>query len=165
MAKEKKVVEEGVKEDARLCVYEVGYHMVPTIAEENLGGEVTSFKDFFTANGATFISDEYPKMMELAYEMSRSINNKKQKFLYGYFGWIKFECTTEQGKVIKEALDKNEKLIRYLMIKTVRENTMSVKRPYGKPDGARRRSTPRVAEDKGPINEETIDKEIEALVV
>jgi ribosomal protein S6 len=165
MAKEKKVVEDSVQDDARLCVYEVGYLMVPTIAEESLGEEVTLLKDFFTANGAVFISDEYPKMMELAYEMTRSINNKKQKFNTSYFGWVKFECTTEQGKIIKEALDKNEKLIRYLMIKTVRENTMSVKRPYGKPDGARRRQTPKAVEDKGPINEETIDKEIEALVV
>jgi len=165
MAKEKKVVEESVKEDARLSVYEVGYHMVPTIAEENLGEEVTLFKDFFTENGATFISDEYPKMMELAYEMSRSIANKKQKFSYSYFGWVKFECSTEQAKVIKDALDKNEKLIRYLMIKTVRENTMSVKRAYGKPDGRSRRQAPKTTEEGAPINEETIDKEIEALVV
>lgn len=165
MAKEKKVVEGGAKEDARLCVYEVGYLMVPTIAEENLGEEVTIFKDFFSESGVSFISDEYPKMLELAYEMSRSIQNKKQKFSYGYFGWVKFECSTDQGKVIKEALDKNEKLIRYLMIRTVRENTMSVKRPYGKPNGRIHRQTPKVAEDKGPINEETIDKEIDALVV
>ena len=116
------------EKEIRLNVYEVGYLMIPTIAEENLGGEVTLFKDMFTENGAVFISDEYPKLMELAYEMSRSIENKKQKFSYGYFGWVKFECTTEQAGVIKNILDKNEKLVRFLMIKTVRENTMSVKR-------------------------------------
>ncbi len=167
MAKVKKVVEEGNSSEEvefRVSVYEVGYHMVPTIAEENLGEEVTVFKDMFLENGAVFISDEYPKLMELAYEMSRSINNKKQKFSYGYFGWVKFECTTTQAKVIKDILDKNEKLVRYLMIKTVRENTMSVKRAYGKQDGPRRRIAPK-AEETAPINEETIDKEIDALVV
>jgi len=163
MAKEN-IEENGDAKEAKLSVYEVGYIMVPTIAEENLGGEVTAFKDTLTEQGVSFISDEYPKMMELAYEMSRSIANKKQKFSYGYFGWVKFECTTAQAKVIKEGLDKNEKLVRYLMIKTVRESTMSTKRPYGKTDGAKRRSTPRV-EETGPINEETIDKEIDALVV
>ena len=162
MAKEN--IEEVVDaKEAKQSVYEVGHIMVPTIAEENLGGEVTSFKDTLTEQGVSFISDEYPKMMELAYEMSRSIANKKQKFSYGYFGWVKFECTTAQAKVIKEWLDKNETLVRYLMIKTVRESTMSAKRPYGKTDGAKRR-TPR-AEEAGPINEETIDKEIDALVV
>ncbi len=167
MAKKKEVVEseEGVEESGvKASIYEVGYIMVPSIAEENLGGEVTSFKDTLTDIGVTFISDEYPKMMELAYEMSRSIMNKKQKFSYGYFGWVKFECSTDQAKVAKDMLDKNEKLVRYLMVKTVRESTMSAKRPYGKTDGAKRRFTPKV-EETGPINEEVIDKEIDALVV
>lgn len=165
MAKTKKV-EENVEEEkeVRLGVYEVGYLMVPTIAEENLGEEVTSFKDMFIEKGAVFISDEYPKLIELAYEMTRSILNKKQKFSYGYFGWVKFECSTSVAKEIKDLLDKNEKLVRYLMIKTVRENTMSVKRPYGKQDGSKRR-TVRKTEEVEVINEETIDKEIEALVV
>jgi len=167
MAKTKKdSIEEVVSEEkeVRLSVYEVGYLMLPTIAEESLGGEVTLFKDMFTENGAVFISDEYPKLIELAYEMSRSIENKKQKFSYGYFGWVKFECTTDQIKAIKNILDKNEKLIRFLMIKTVRENTMSVKRSYSKQDGAKRRPVTKT-KDAEPINEEVIDKEIDALVL
>ncbi len=165
MAKIKEVVADpSLDTDTKSSIYEVGYIMVPSIPEENLGGEVSSFKDSLADMGATFISDEYPKMLELAYEMSRSIQNKKQKFSYGYFGWVKFECSTHAGKIIKDALDKNEKLVRYLMIKTVRESTMSSKRPYGNKDGYKRRSSPK-AEDSLPINEETIDKEIEALVV
>ncbi len=167
MAKKNEVeveVELSEKEGGKMSVYEVGYIMVPTIAEENLGGEVTSFKDTLAEQGVTFVSDEYPKMMELAYEMTRSINNKKQKFSYGYFGWVKFECTTESARVIKDALDKNEKLVRYLMIKTVRESTMSAKRPsYNKEGGNKRRV--QKSEESGPINEEVIDKEIDALVV
>jgi len=166
MAKTKEVVvdADSVDTDVKSSIYEVGYIMVPSIPEENLGGEVTVFKDSLTEMVATFISDEYPKMLELAYEMSRSIANKKQKFSYGYFGWVKFECSTTSAKVIKDMLDKNEKLVRYLMIKTVRESTMSSKRPYSNKDGFKRRSTPK-AEESLPINEETIDKEIEALVV
>lgn len=167
MVKTKIVVETEDLEniDSKSSVYEVGYLMVPSIPEENLGGEVTNFKDSLAEKGAVFISDEYPKMLELAYEMSRSIANKKQKFSYGYFGWIKFECSTANAKIIKEFLDKNEKLVRYLMIKTVRESTMSViKRTYGKQDGGRRRFTPKIEETQ-VINEEVLDKEIDALVV
>ena len=169
MARTKKEVEiEGVlgeEKEVNLSVYEVGYIMLPTIAEEKLGEEVTIFKDMFIEKGATFISDEYPKLIELAYEMSRSIENKKQKFSYGYFGWVKFECTTAQAQIIKEILDKNEKLVRFLMIKTVRENTMSVKRSYSKQDGAKRRTSTTKTKEAEVINEETIDKEIDALVV
>ncbi len=166
MAKVKEIVEgEDVEISApKTSIYEVGYILLPSIAEENLGGEVTEFKDSLSEKGAIFISDEYPKMMELAYEMSRSIANKKQKFSYGYFGWVKFECTPEQSRLIKEDLDKNEKLIRYLMIKTVRESTMSTKRLYNKQDGSKRKFSPKT-EEALPINEEVIDKEIDALVV
>jgi ribosomal protein S6 len=157
-------MEENNEVEGKISVYEVGYLMIPGIAEENLGAEVTEFKDGLREQGVTFVADEYPKMMELAYEMSRSIANKKQKFSYGYFGWVKFECTPAQARVIKNALDKNEKLIRYLLIKTVRESTMSSKRPYGKPEGAKRRTTTRT-EKQESINEEVIDKEIDALVV
>lgn len=164
-AKESKVEVVGEEEAVKLGVYEVGYIMVPSIAEEGLGAEVTVFKDFLTANGAVFIADEYPKMTELAYEMSRSIANKKQKFSYGYFGWVKFECTPAQAKIIKGLLDKNEQLVRYILIKTVRESTMSPKRQYGKSEGSsKKRYTPKT-EEVVPINEETIDEEIDALVV
>lgn len=167
MAKIKEEVELGENNEEvkiKTSVYEVGYLMLPSIAEENLGSEVTLFKDFLSENGAVFISDEYPKMIELAYEMSRSIANKKQKFSYGYFGWVKFECGTDQARIIKEGLDKNEKLIRYLMIKTVRESTMSTKRLYNKQDNLKRKSSVK-SEESLPINEEVIDKEIDALVV
>jgi len=164
MAKKNEEEVVGEEKEARLGVYEVGYIMLPTIAEENLGEEVTLFKDMFTEQGATFISDEYPKLIELAYEMTRSIANKKQKFSYGYFGWVKFECNTSQATLIKDILSKNEKLVRFLMIKTVRENTMSVKRAYGKQEGGKRRPAQK-QEEALPINEEVIDKEIEALVV
>jgi ribosomal protein S6 len=150
---------------ARTEVYEIGYLMVPSIAEENLGAEVTAFKDLLTSHGVTFISDEYPRMMELAYEMSRSIMNKKQKFSYGYFGWVKFEVSTDHTVAIKEMMDKNEIFIRYLMIKTVRENTMSAKRAY-KADGPRRKTThTKTDAEQAPIDEEAVDKEIDALVL
>ncbi len=171
----KKVVENIVEDQSMLrqCVYEVGYHMVPTIAEENVGEEVTILKDMLAENGANFISDEYPRLMELAYEMTRSIANKKQKFTTGYFGWVKFECTPEEAKTIKELLDKNEKLVRYLLIKTVRENTMSPKRTYPKQDNKKRipsrvKEASETVESSDPVeevNEAEIDKEIDALVV
>ncbi len=157
-------MEEEIKE-ARKGIYEVGYIMVPTIAEEELGAEVTNFKDSFLEQGAVFVSDEYPQMIELAYEMTRSIKNKNQKFSNGYFGWVKFECTTIQCKVIKDNLDKNEKLIRYLLIKTVRESTLSSKRSFGRQDGSRRKTNIKKDGVVKKIDEKVIDKEIEALVV
>jgi ribosomal protein S6 len=169
MAKTKEIVM-AETEEARMTVYEVGYIMVPTIAEESLAVEVTTFKDSLAKEGATFIADEFPKMTELAYEMARSIANKKNKFSYGYFGWVKFEASTEHAKVIKSMLDKNETLVRYLMIKTVRESTLGSKRPYGKESSSKRRTHSKdeevaVASTEEASAPEVMDKEIDALVV
>lgn len=153
------------EKESSVSIYEVGYIMVPTIAEENLASEVGDFKDALLKKGAIFISDEHPKMLELAYEMSRSINNKKQKFSYGYFGWVKFECTTIEARAIKEMLDKDEKLVRYLFIKTVRENTMSSKRSFVRSENTRKRPTSKTEEPNEEIDETVIDKEIDALVL
>lgn len=152
-----------MEKETKLSVYEIGYILVPSIAEENVGSAVTDIKDMLLANGATFIADEYPKMMELAYQMERSIANKKAKFTTGYFGWVKFEVDASVINTIKDIMDKNESVIRFLLIKTVRESTLAPKRAYT--GGARRKVTPKDESKAGPINEEVIDKEIDALVV
>ncbi len=153
-----------MEKEPKMQVYEVGYIVVPTVAEELLGGEVTALKDMLTSNGASFIADEYPKMMELAYEMSRAIANKKQKFTNGYFGWVKFEMSREGIVAAKAELDKNESVIRFLITKTVRESTMSPKRTYTK-EGVKRKVATKSDEPAEAINEETIDKDIDALVL
>lgn len=157
-----------MEKETKMSVYEVGYLLVPSIAEENVGGEVTKLKDILAENGAQFISDEYPKLIDLAYEMSRNISNKKTKFATGYFGWVKFEMSAEGVLKSKDALDNNESIIRFLLIKTVRESTMAPKRSY-KQEGSKRRTKVSAdnsaPEEEQSIDEETIDQDIEALVV
>lgn len=152
-----------MEKESKMSVYEIGYILVPTIAEENVGSAVTALKDMLSANGASFISDEYPKMMELAYQMERDIENKKTKFTTGYFGWVKFEIPASAIGAVKDLMDKNESVIRFLLVKTVRESTLAPKRSYT--GGTRKKSTPKDEAKAEPINEEVIDKEIDALVV
>lgn len=158
-----------MENDKKMNVYEVGYLFVPTILEENVGGEVTRLKDALATHGSIFISDEYPKLLDLAYEMSRTISNKKAKFNKGYFGWIKFEMPVDEALKVKTMLDMDESLIRYILIKTVKENTISQKRAYTKSDSRKKSSSDGKTEEKEEvkesIDEETIDDEIEALVV
>ncbi len=158
-----------MEKETKMSVYEVGYLLVPTVAEENVGGEVTALKDMLSENGAQFIADEYPKMMELAYQMERHIANKKAKFTTGYFGWVKFEIPTENINAVKVKLDGNESIIRFLLIKTVRESTMAPKRGFGSKEGGARRKVATKGDEEAvvaeAINEETIDKDIDALVI
>jgi ribosomal protein S6 len=105
-------------------VYEVGFHIVPAVSPEKLPGEVDAIKAVLSGNNATTISEEFPKLRTLAYQMVKAIGPARHKYDTAYFGWIKFEAAPEAAIEIKKAMDANEKVLRYLLIKTARENTL-----------------------------------------
>lgn len=146
-------------------IYEVGYLLVPNIPEEEIGAEYGNLKELVASLGGVVISDEMPKMIGLAYQMTKVVSNIRHKYDNGYFGWIKFEIDPENVLDLKKKLDMDAKVIRFLITKTVRENTIASKRFVGK--DMIRRKPPVKKDDEGPvaeINKEEIDKEIEALV-
>jgi ribosomal protein S6 len=119
MEKVEKQLEEG-----GLQVYELGYHIVSTVAEENLSKEAEALKAIVLRDGGSLVSEGEPKLINLAYSMTKSVADTKKKFNTAYFGWIKFETKSELMPSIKKAVDANPHVLRYLLIKTVRENTM-----------------------------------------
>lgn len=114
---------ETVKTD-KATVYEVGYHIVPSVSPENLPKEVDAIKAVLGGVKATVISEEFPKLRNLAYEMVKVIGPNRRRYDTAHFGWIKFEAGADTMVLIKKALDANENILRYLLIKTARENTL-----------------------------------------
>jgi ribosomal protein S6 len=106
-------------------VYELGFHIIPTVPEENLAGEVSGIKDPIEKLKGSFISEEFPRNIALAYTMDKTIAGKKQRFNNAYFGWVKFRLDPGHLKEIKESADANENILRYILIKTVAEDTMT----------------------------------------
>jgi ribosomal protein S6 len=149
------------EKDAR--VYELAYLFVPLLTEETVAASFGNLKALLEKHGAQFISEEMPKMMDLAYQMSRIIENKKTWFDNGYFGWVKFSATEEAVLEIKKAIDLSEKVLRHLLITTVAENTL-----YGAKlapvEKAPTLSTDKV-EEKAEVSQEDLDKSIDKLVI
>ena len=107
--------------------------------------------------GGEFISEEMPRMMPLAYEMTKVISNVNNRFNDAYFGWIKFEMTTENILNLKAKLDLETNIIRFLITKTVHENTIAQKK-FTPKDGLRKRAKKEENEEALPMNEEEVDK-------
>lgn len=145
-------------------IYELGYLFVPTIAEENILGKFSELKSYLEKKGATFIQEELPKMMTLAYEMSKTISNKKTWFSSAYFGFIKFEIEPSVIDSINKELARDEDLIRFLIVSTVRENTMIGKKLHQTRDRRVRTSKEEGSVAETPLTEEQIDAEIDAMV-
>ena len=150
------------RDDAR--IYEVGYLIVPTVPEERLGAEVTALKDILDRAKAIVISEEFPKMTNLAYAIRKAVAGKYHRFNTGYFGWIKFEVDAESAPAIDKELEKGENLLRYLLIKTARENTMSPKSFMPKGDRALAPKREVKKEDAVPVSEVELEKSIEKLI-
>ncbi|MCX6757886.1 MAG: 30S ribosomal protein S6 [Candidatus Nomurabacteria bacterium] len=145
-------------------VYEVGYLLSNAIEEAEVPVEYGNLKDFVASFGGVIISDEMPKKIDLAYTIEKVIKNIKHKFDSAYFGWIKFEMTPEKVLELKKKLDLDIKIVRFIIIKTVRENTLAVKK-FVRSDIKRHTPKLRAEGEEAPeINKEEIDKEIDAMV-
>jgi len=137
-------------------IYEVGYHLVPTLAEEALPAQIEAIKSIITVIGGEIISEGAPQMKTLAYPIAKTVKATKSNYSKAYFGWIKFSITPDAIGKIKISLDASDVVIRHLIISTIKESTLIAdkeKRPV-RPDGA-----------KEKVNEEEIDKSIDELVV
>lgn len=149
-------------------VYELGYHIVSTVAEENLPKEVEALKAIVLKDGGSLVSEGEPKLINLAYSMTKSVADIKKKFNTAYFGWLKFETKSELMPSIKKAVDAYPNVLRYLLIKTVRENTLYTPklnnvRPVEKEAPKAKKSIK--TEEKKASSVEDIDKSIDELVL
>ena len=112
----------------KINIYELGYLLVPTIKEEDFGVVYGNLKELVTSFGGEIIADDMPKMTNLAFSMQKVTSNVRSKFDTAYFGWIKFAMETEKVSELKKRLDLDPNFIRFLILKTVRENTIAQKR-------------------------------------
>lgn len=152
-----------VAEDKR--VYELGCLLMPTLTEEEVLTAHAGLKDLISSLQGEFIFDEMAKMIPLAYTMTKIVSNVKNKFDTAYFGWVKFFMDAEKVLELKKKIQLNPNLIRFLIIKTVKENTIASKRFINR-DSAYRRTSFRKSEsvETNPMNKEEVDKEIDAMV-
>ncbi len=151
-------------------IYEVGYHIVSSVSEENLGAEVEKIKGYLAKEKATIISEEAPKLRPLAYSIKKAYGGSYKTFDKAYFGFMKFEMG-ENGDIrnIDNSLKANESVLRYIVIKTVRENTMYSPKitVFSDKEGKLKKTfkEEKVLNTEKSASVEEIDKSIDALVV
>ncbi len=155
-------MDENIK-DVNLDIYEVGYHILPTIGEDELPKEVAKIQALVAERGGTVIAEEFPTLRTLAYEIAKRVEVKYNRYTKAYFGWIKFELPKQAIGEIDSALKDNPSVLRHIVVKTVRENTMS---PVVKAPSAKKEES--VTEEEAPkpeVSEAEIDKSIDELVI
>lgn len=109
-------------------VYELGYHLVPTLAEEQIPEASGAVRGMIERISKDIIAEELPVFIDLAYQIVKTVDHKNKRFNEAYFGWIKFEAEPAGIAELEEGLKKDENVLRYLVVKTLKENTFIAKK-------------------------------------
>lgn len=104
-------------------IYEIGYHIIPTVAEEQVDKIVGEIRGLVEKAGGSFIAEGAPTLIKLAYPMDTREGDKHVSHDRGYFGWLKFEAPAEAARGLDDALKVNQNILRHIVFQTVREET------------------------------------------
>lgn len=148
-------------------IYEIGYHIVPTVKEEDLEKIVGTIRSEIEKAGGSFIAEGAPSLTRLAYTMSVRESGKRLEHDRGYFGWIKFEARAAVIPALEASLKGNGSIMRIILFRTVREDTRAKMKAPTLREVKRTdiiKSTPRRAEETaGPVSEEQLEKAIQDI--
>ncbi|MDO8522646.1 MAG: 30S ribosomal protein S6 [bacterium] len=175
-------IDDGVAEPLEVSaveprIYEIGYHIIPTVKEDDVEKTVGEIRSAIESAGggpssggkATFIAEGAPSLIKLAYPMSVREGEKYTEYDRGYFGWIKFEAPASMVAVLNNALKSNLSVLRFVIWKTVREDTRAKIKPPTMREVKRTdiiKPAPRRAvaeESAAPVSEEDLEKALQDI--
>ena len=152
-------------------VYEVGYHILPIVAEVDLDAEVSLIRSLINKVNGEVIKEGAPRLLDLAYSMSKVIDNKRSEFDKAYFGWIKFTASPDNIASIKKSLEENRNILRFILISTVKEDTVVGDIPSAKEDKksdavlqAEEKTESAPSEESVPVDEEKLNEQLDEIV-
>ncbi len=159
-------VDDTADDESPSSVYEIGYHLLPNLSEEEVTAAVAGIMELLKGNGATFVGDRFPSKIPLAYAIPKRVTGKVLRFNEAYFGWVAFEALREAVAKIKESLDTTKAVLRYLIVRTDRDAVaaalsgavMTAPRPtgdIGKPK--------REAEAGGEVSEAALEEALKTI--
>lgn len=166
MAKnETAVIETPAAEAPVLRVYEVGYHIVPTVKEEDVETVVSTIRGFIERSGGSFIAEGAPSMIRLSYPMFVHNRGKNVEHDRSYFGWIKFESSAEVARSLEETLGKDREILRSIVFRTLRADTRAHIKTAPLRDVKRTETLKALThtEEAAPVSDADISKAIEDL--
>lgn len=153
-----------MSEEKELSLYEVGIHFIPSLSVEEAQAEHEKIVSRIEKEGGSVKMNQLPEERALAYEMSKEISGKKNYYTTSYFGYVVVEMPTSLSEIITKELGSSKVVLRSLVIRLPKEALITRERkiPTSHKEEPKRGDEKK---DTGPIDEETIDKTIDELVL
>jgi ribosomal protein S6 len=150
-------------------LYEIGFHVVPTVEEGKVGEVVEALKAEIVKAGGEVVGEEAPAKMTLSYVVERATSGKREKYTEAYFGWVRFVVEERAGiPALENYLQNNKNILRFLFVLALPEEAVTPRRSVfssnrlegetlKKPAGAAEVAT-------GEVSDEELNKSIDTLV-
>ena len=157
--------EEGAADEA--AHYECAFHILPTIADEEVPGVVEGLKTLVVHVGGTMMSTEIAGRHDLAYEITKQVDGKGRRFNAAHFGWMRFLLAPSALVALAQELSHKPELLRYLVIRLTQDEAqnpfslLKVSRSDADSADADAVTTEKV---EGAVSEEALDQSLAKLV-
>lgn len=97
--------------------YEFAFHILPTVALEEVPSVFGDIKTLIDHAGGSITSEEAPQKFDLAYKVVKHTEGKNLSFNHSYFGWVRFTLTPEKLAGLKTEIEHNGNVLRFLILK------------------------------------------------
>lgn len=149
-------------------VYEVGYHILPTLSDDEAAAAVKDLHAFLEKQGASFVGEKAPVKIDLAYTIEKRIGGRLTGFDNAYFGWMAFEIQPATLGQVKNFLDTNDSILRYLLITTSKEEVTAVMEgavimPTAPTPTGQIAAPKRVSEEGAAVSDEALSEALETM--
>lgn len=157
-------IDDADEAESLSSVYEVGYHLLPTLSEEEVAAAVKELGEFLKKNGAAMVGDRHPTKIPLAYDIPKRVAGKVMRFEEAYFGWIAFEAPRTTANELKTYLDGLQNVLRYLIIRTSKEEVAAaLTGAVAAPVTGNIEKPKREAEAGGEVSEAALNQALETI--
>jgi ribosomal protein S6 len=145
--------------------YEFAFHILPTVAEEEVPRVFGDIKTLIDQAGGTIMSEEAPQRFDLAYEVLKSVEGRNLRYTHTYFGWVRFTLEREKLEHLKVEIEHMDSIVRFLLIKLTRAEVLHPVKFFEQKRRAKKgeevvEKKEKVEEPKAEVSEEDIEKAV-----
>ena len=152
--------------------YECAFHILPTIADEEVSGVVQRLKDGITRLGGAVTDEEVSERYNLAYEIVSHREGSNRRFNAAHFGWVRFTLTPSALFTYRDELMHMPELLRFLATRLTPQeqaqpfSIFETHRAQARINAERATSAREArGEVEGEVSEELLDQELEKITV
>lgn len=149
----------------KVSQYEFAFHILPTVAEEEVPAVFGDLKTLIDHEGGIIMGEEAPQRFDLAYQVSKSVEGRNLRYNHSYFGWVRFTLESSKLEHLKTEIVHKDSVFRFLIIKLDRSEVARPIKFFEQKHKKVEEDTKKekVEEVKKEISEEEIEKSLEVI--